>query len=97
MLGFIKRKCTGIFNKDALKLLYIFLVRSHLCHCSQVWAPQTPMLMIEVEKVQARASRFICKNHELSYKDRLTSRNLLPINYWLEYLVKTYCSFLNAN
>ena len=68
------------------KLLYIFLVHSHLCRCSQVWAPQTSMLMMEVEEVQRRASRFICKNHELSYKERLTSLNLLPINYWPEYL-----------
>ena len=86
MLGFIRRNCAGIINKDALKLLYISLVRSHLFHCSQVWAPQTLMLMMEVEKAQRHASRFICKNHELSYKDRLTSLNLLPINYWLEYL-----------
>ena len=86
MLGFIKRNCAGIISKDALKRLYISLVRSHLCHCSQVWAPQTPMLMTEVEKVQRRATRFICKNNELSYKDRLISLNLLPINYWLEYL-----------
>ena len=34
MLGFIKRNCAGIINKDALKLLYVSLVRSHLCHCS---------------------------------------------------------------
>ena len=86
MLGFIKRNCAGIINKDALKLLYVSLVRYHLCLCSQVWAPQTSMLMMEVEKVQRRASRFICKNNKLSYKDRLTSLNLLPINYWLEYL-----------
>ena len=79
MLGFIKRNCAGISNKDALKLLYISLVRSHLCHCSQVWAPQSSMLMITVEKVQRRASRFICKNHELSCKDRLPNLNLLPI------------------
>ena len=76
MLGFIKRNCAGIINKDELKLLYVSLVRSHLCRCSQIWAPQTSMLMMEVEKVQRRASRFICKNHELSYKDRLTSLNL---------------------
>jgi hypothetical protein len=42
--------------------------------------------MMEVEKVQRRATRFICKNNELSYKDRLISLNLLPINYWIEYL-----------
>ena len=80
MLGFITRNCAGIINEDELKLLHISLVRF------QIWAPQTSMLMMEVEKVQRRASRFICKNHELFYKDRLTSLNLLPINFWLEYL-----------
>ena len=86
MLGFIKRNCAGKITKEALKLLYISLVRSHLCYCSQVWAPQTPTLMVEIEKVQRRATRFIMKDSSLAYKDRLISLNLLPINYWLEYL-----------
>ena len=34
MVGFIKRNSAGIINKDALKELYISLVRSHICHCS---------------------------------------------------------------
>ena len=41
---------------------------------------------VGVENIQRRATRFICKNSELSYKDRLLNLNLLPINYWLEYL-----------
>ena len=68
-----------VVQYDALKLLYISLVPSHLCQCSQVWAPQTSLLMMKVKKVQRRASRFICKNNKLSYKDRLISLNLLPI------------------
>ena len=37
---------------------------------------------------ERHTSRFICKNNKLSYKDRLFSfkRNLIPLNYWLEYL-----------
>lgn len=81
MLGFIKRNCAGIINKDALKRLYISLVHSHFCPWPQDLAPQTPMLITEVQKVQRRAIRFICKNNELSYKDRLVSLNLLSINY----------------
>ena len=42
--------------------------------------------MVEIEKVQRRATRFIMKDSSLAYKDRLISLNLLPINYWLEYL-----------
>ena len=86
MLGFIKRNCTNDLNKDSLKLLYMSLVRSHLCYASQLWAPQSPTLMIEVENIQRRATRFICKNNELSYKERLLKLNLLPLTYWLEYL-----------
>ena len=86
MLGFIKRNCTGDLNKDALKLLYVSLVRSNLGYASQLWAPESSTLMIEVENIQRRATRFICKNSELSYKERLLKLNLLPINYWLEYL-----------
>ena len=73
MLGFIKTNCAGIINKDVLKLLYVSLVCSHLCQ------HQTSMLIMEVERVQRRASQFICKNNKLSYKDRLISLNLLPI------------------
>ena len=79
MLGFIKRNRARIINKDVLKLLYVSLVRSHLCHCSQVWAPQTSMLMMEVGKVQRRATRFMCKNNKLSYKDV----DLLALTYYL--------------
>jgi hypothetical protein len=86
MLGFIKRNCTGNLNKDALKQIYISLVRSHVCYASQLWAPQSPTLMLEIENIQRRATSFICKNTELSYRNRLLNLNLLPINYWLEYL-----------
>ena len=86
MLVFLKRNCSGDLNEESLKLLYISLVRSNLCYASQLWAPQSPTLMLEVENIQRRATRFICKNSELSYKDRLLNLNLLPINYLLEYL-----------
>jgi hypothetical protein len=33
-----------------------------------------------------RATKFMCKTLNLSYKERLIYLNLLPINYWLEYL-----------
>ena len=86
MLGFLKRNCSGDLNKESLKLLYISLVCSNLCYASQLWAPQSPTLMLELENIQRRATRFICKNSELSYKDRFLNLNLLPLNFWLECL-----------
>ena len=40
MLGFLKRNCAGLVNREALLRLYHSLVRSHVCFFSQVWAPQ---------------------------------------------------------
>ena len=40
---------------------------------------QSPALTLEVENIERRATLFIGKNSDLSYKDRF-------INYWLEYL-----------
>lgn len=81
MLGFLKRNCSGDLNKESLKLLYISLVCSNLCFASQLWAVQSHTLMLELENIQRRATHFICKNSELSYKDRFLNLNLLPLNY----------------
>lgn len=88
MLGFIKRNCAGLVDSEALLRLYCSLVRSHLCYCSQVWAPQSVVnLLFLIEHVQRRATRFIVgKGSNLSYRDRLVKLRLLPLNYWLEYL-----------
>ena len=88
MLGFLKRNCAGLVDSNVLLRLYCSLVRSHLCYCSQVWAPQSVInQLILVEQVQRRATRFIIgRDRDLCYKDRLIKLNLLPLNYWLEYL-----------
>ena len=87
MLGFLKRSCAGILDSKALKLLYLSLVHSHLSYCSQVWAPQSLVKdILLIENVQRWATRFICTNNELSYRERFQKLNLLPINYWLELL-----------
>ena len=70
MLGFLKRNCAGILDSKALKLLYLSLVRSHLSYFSQVWAPQSIIKdILLIESVPRRATRFICKNNELSYRE----------------------------
>ena len=88
MLGFLKRNCADLVNREALLRLYYSFVRSHVCFCSQVWAAQSTVnTLFLVEGIQRRASRFIVgKGNELSYRDRLIKLRLLPLNYWLEYL-----------
>ena len=73
--------------------LYKTLVRSRLAYSSQVWAPQSVSLILEVEKIQRRATRFILSlpfRSETSYQDRLLKTGLLPLSYWHEYLDLVY-------
>ncbi|CAB4044921.1 Hypothetical predicted protein, partial [Paramuricea clavata] len=56
---------------------------------SQVWSPQSVSLILEVEKIQRRATRFILSlpfRSETSYQERLLKTGLLPLSYWHEYL-----------
>ena len=82
MLGFLKRNCAGLVNREALVRLSHSLVRS------QVWVPQSAMNnRFLVEGIQRRATRFIVgKGSDLSDRDRLIMLRLLSLNYWLEYL-----------
>ena len=79
MLGFLKRNCAGLVDSNAHLRLYCSLVRSHLCYCSQVWAPQSAInQLILVQQVQRRATRFIIgRDRDLCYKDRLIKLNLV--------------------
>jgi hypothetical protein len=90
MLGFLKCNCSKEISSNALKVIYLALVRLHLGYCSQVWAPQSVIRnILLVESVQRRATKFICKlskTDHYSYRDRLVHLNLLPLSYWLEYL-----------
>ena len=86
MMGFIKHNCIKELKRDLLTTLHLSLVRSHLCYTFQLWAPQSPTLVFKIKNIQHRATRFICKNPGLSYKERLSELNLRPLNNWLEYL-----------
>ena len=73
MLAFLKRKYAKDLKADTFKLLYMSLVRSNLSYCSQVWAPQSSInQLILVERLQRRATKYMCKHSELSYKKRFT-------------------------
>ena len=46
--------------------------------------------MFKIKNIQHRATQFICKYPGLSYKEHPLELNLLPLNYWLEYLDIVY-------
>ena len=73
----------------ARRSLYLSLVRSVFSYSSQVWSPQTVILMQRVERVQRRATKYILNLPYLcseTYQERLVRLHLLPLSYWHEYL-----------
>ena len=86
-LGFLRRLTFDTHDQRARKLLYLSLVRSNLAYCSQVWAPQAVNLILDIERIQRRAAKFILSlphRSEVSYKQRLLKIGLLPLCYWHE-------------
>ena len=59
LLGYVKRCAGEISNVRARRSLYLSLVRSVFGYSSQVWSPQTVILMQRVERVQRRATKYI--------------------------------------
>ena len=89
MLGFLRTSALDTHDQRALKLLYPSLVRSNLAYRSQVWAPQAVNLILDMERIQRHATKFILSLpywSEVSYKQRLLKIGLLPLCYWQEFL-----------
>ena len=92
MLGFLRRNCTNLTDIKCRRLLYLTLVRAHICYGSEIWAPQsTSKDLLRIESVQRRATKYVLQDYHSSYTDRLKLLNLLPISYWYE--IKDIISF----
>ena len=64
-----------------------------LGNATQIWAPQSIELIVKLERIQRRATKFILKlpySSNISYKSRLQTLNLIPICYWHELLDLTF-------
>ena len=71
MLGFLRRNCTHLTDTKCRRLLYLALVRAHLCYGSELWAPQsTSKDLLRIEGVQRRATKYILQDYHTSYPDR---------------------------
>ena len=95
MFGFLRRSTFDTHDQRARRLLYLSLVRSKLAYCSQAWAPQAVNLILDNERIQRRAAKFIlslpCQcTCEVSCKQRLLKIGLLPLCYWHEFLDLVY-------
>ena len=94
LLGLLKRTCPLLTDVSVRRSLYLSLIKSQLCYATQVWSPAYVTLNAKVEQVQRLASRWILRTPrgEMSYKERLTMLDLLPLslNRELKDLVVSY-------
>ena len=93
LLGYLKRNTRFILRTDVRRTLYLALVRPHLGYATQIWAPQSIKLIVKLERIQRRATKFMLKlpyTSNVSYKSRLQNLNLIPICYWHEILDLTF-------
>ena len=89
MLGFVRRSSTAMLNPRIRTALYKTLIRNQLVYSSQIWSPQSVTLILDVDRIQRRATKFILSlpfQTDVTYRDRLLMIGLLPLTYWHEYL-----------
>ena len=61
LLGYVKRNTRFILRTEVWRKLYLALVRPHLGYVNQIWAPQSIELIVKLEHIQRRATKFFLK------------------------------------
>ena len=64
--------------------LYVSMVRSQLLYCTQIWRPHLMKDILNIERVQCRATKYILNDYTSCYKTRLIKLKLLPLMYLFE-------------
>ena len=84
VLGLIHRTFSMSHYPLAKAKLYTTLVRSQLIYCTQLWRPHLIKDILNIERVQRRATKYILNDYVSDYKTRLLKLKLLPLMYFLE-------------
>ena len=75
------RRCSRSHSPTVKKTLYLSLVRSQVTYCSTIWRPHFTKDILNFEKIQRRATKFILNDYRSDYFTRLTKLELLPLMY----------------
>ena len=80
LVGMIKRSFSYL-DKDMFTTLFKSIVRPHLEYANVIWHPAFKRQMINIEKVQRRATKLIPSLKSLPYEERLRTLNLPSLKY----------------
>ena len=84
ILGLIRRTFSVSHCSLAKAKLYTTLVRSQLTYCTQLWRPHLMKDILNIERVQRCATKYVLNDYVSDYKTRLLKLKLLPLMYFFE-------------
>ena len=79
ILGMIKRTFTKITESIFLKVYKVY-VRPILEYCQEIWSPHYEKDILEIEKVQRRATKMVSGLYNMEYEERLKKLNLFKLS-----------------
>ena len=74
---YLLRRTFTLPSGTARKCLYLMLVRSQLTYCSPLWRPYLIKHIIQLERIQHRATKFILNDYSSYYKFTLLHTQIL--------------------
>jgi len=80
MLGILRRNFEDVSCECFLNL-YKTMVRPLLEYANSIWSPGRVCDLTKIEKIQMKATRYMCHSKNLSYDDRLHRLKLPTLNY----------------
>lgn len=80
ILGLVYRRFYGAADQEAIKQLYISIVRPHLEYGCQIWDPHLVKDKTALENVQKFACRIASARWDEGYEDLLNHLNLQPLH-----------------
>jgi hypothetical protein len=84
--GFIKR-CIGYGCSKNVKLIcYRSLIRPLLEYCTVVWFCTNKKILVKLESIQRKVTKFILNDYQSDYKTRLILCDILPLSLRRQFL-----------
>ena len=87
ILGLIRCAFSMSHYSLAKAKLYTTPVHSQLTYFTQLWRPYLMKDILNIERVQQRATKYVLNDYVSDYKTRLLKLKLLPLMYFLSFKI----------